>query len=146
MKALTWQGTNNVQIDQVKDPKIEQPSDVIIEVTASAICGSDLQFYHGYVPSIEKGDVLGHEFAGRVVEAGSDVKKVKVGDRIVVPFTISCDLCAACKADKFSLCLTKAILMGHKRQRLSAILQQDYLVTRTFHSSILEVKLQDRAP
>ena len=105
MKALTWQGTNHVRIDQVKDPKIEQATDVVIEVTASAICGSDLHLYHGYVPSMEKGDVLGHEFAGRVVETGSDVKKIKVGDRIVVPFTISCGVCAACKAEKFSLCL-----------------------------------------
>jgi threonine dehydrogenase-like Zn-dependent dehydrogenase len=105
MKALTWQGTNKVQIDNVEDPKIVDNTDVLIEVTASAICGSDLHLYHGYVPTMEKGDVLGHEFAGRIVEVGSAVKNLKIGDRIVVPFTISCGECGMCKAQKFSLCV-----------------------------------------
>ena len=106
MRALTWQGTRKVQIDNVPDPKIKDASDIIIKVTASAICGSDLHLYDGYVPTMEKGDVLGHEFAGEVVETGSEVKNLKIGDRVVVPFTISCGECVMCKNKKFSLCVT----------------------------------------
>lgn len=104
MKALTWHGNKDVKVETVPDPKILASKDAIIEVTASAICGSDLHIYNGYIPTMEKGDVLGHEFAGRVVEVGPEVSRVKVGDRVVVPFTISCGECLYCKNGKFSLC------------------------------------------
>lgn len=104
MKALTWQGTKKLSIDNVDDPKLVAPTDAIIQVTASAICGSDLHLYHGCVPSMEKGDILGHEFAGVVVEVGKEVHRVKAGDRVVIPFTISCGSCTFCAAGKFSLC------------------------------------------
>lgn len=104
MKAVTWQGKKKVQVDTVPDPTIISPTDAVIEVTASAICGSDLHLYNGFVPTMEKGDILGHEFAGKVVAVGKDVKRVKVGDRIVVPFTISCGSCFFCSQEMFSLC------------------------------------------
>ena len=104
MKALTWHGSKNVKVDNVADPTILKPTDAIVEVTASAICGSDLHIYDGYVMTMEKGDILGHEFAGRVVEVGSSVSKVKVGDRVVVPFTISCGQCLFCANEQFSFC------------------------------------------
>lgn len=104
MKAVTWHGTKDVRVDRVEDPKIINTSDIIVEVTSSAICGSDLHLYHGYVMTMKEGDILGHEFAGRVVEVGSAVKKVRVGDRVVIPFTISCGDCFFCKKQEFSLC------------------------------------------
>lgn len=104
MKALAWQGKKNVQIVNVPDPQIIHDKDAIIEVTASAICGSDLHLYHGFVKTMEKGDILGHEFAGRVVAVGSEVKNLKIGDRVVVPFTISCGECLRCARGEFSLC------------------------------------------
>ena len=104
MKALTWHGTKDVRIDEKPDPKIAQSTDVIIEITSTAICGSDLHIYHGYIPTMKKGDVLGHEFAGKIVEVGSDIKNLKVGDRVVVPFTISCGQCPSCTRKEFSLC------------------------------------------
>jgi len=120
MKAATWQGTKNIKVENVDDPEVILATDAVIEVTASAICGSDLHLYHGCVPTMEKGDILGHEFAGVVVEIGSGVKRVKVGDRVVIPFTISCGQCLNCKAGKFSLCTTsnpngpkQAELMGY---------------------------------
>lgn len=104
MRALTWQGTKNVKVETVPDPTIVSPTDVIIEVSCTAICGSDLHLYDGYTPMMKKGDVLGHEFAGVVVEVGKDVKRVKKGDRVVVPFVIACGSCYACLDNKFSLC------------------------------------------
>lgn len=104
MRAVTWQGTKKVQVDTVPDPKIIEPTDAVIEITASAICGSDLHLYNGFVPTMEHGDVLGHEFAGRIVEIGSGVSRVKIGDRVVVPFTISCGKCTSCSLGHFSLC------------------------------------------
>ena len=104
MKALTWHGTNDVRVESVPDPEILAPTDAIIEITASAICGSDLHIYHGLIPMMEKGDILGHEFAGKVIELGSEVKRVKKGDRVVVPFTISCGGCFFCKQGLYSLC------------------------------------------
>ena len=97
MKALTWHGKNDIRCDTVPDPKIEHGRDAIIKVTACAICGSDLHLFDGVMPSMEKGDVLGHETMGEVVEVGSENKKLKVGDRVVVPFTISCGECFFCK-------------------------------------------------
>src|SRR4029079_18210230 len=90
MKALTWHGKNDIRCDTVPDPKIEDGRDAIIRVTACAICGSDLHIFDGVISGMEKGDVLGHETMGEVVEVGSENRTLKVGDRVVVPFTISC--------------------------------------------------------
>lgn len=106
MKALCWHGHGDVRIDTVPDPKIEQPTDVVIKVTSTAICGSDLHLYDGYMPTMESGDVLGHEPMGIVVEVGSAVKNVKKGDRVVVPFTISCGSCFFCQKNLFAACDT----------------------------------------
>jgi threonine dehydrogenase-like Zn-dependent dehydrogenase len=104
MKALTWHGKNDIRCDSVPDPKIENGRDAIIKVTACAICGSDLHLMDGIMPSMKKGDVLGHETMGEVVEVGSENKKLRVGDRVVVPFTISCGQCFFCKNGFFSGC------------------------------------------
>jgi threonine dehydrogenase-like Zn-dependent dehydrogenase len=104
MKAVCWHGANHVQVDTVPDPKIINPRDAIIKITSTAICGSDLHLYNGFIPTMEKGDILGHEFMGEVVELGSAVKNVKVGDRVVVPFTIACGNCFFCQRDLWSLC------------------------------------------
>jgi threonine dehydrogenase-like Zn-dependent dehydrogenase len=104
MKALCWHGKNNIQCDSVPDPRIEDPRDVIIKVTACAICGSDLHLMDGLMPTMESGDVLGHEFMGEVVEVGSGFTKFKKGDRIVVPFNINCGECRQCKLGNFSCC------------------------------------------
>ncbi len=104
MKALCWHGKNDIRCDTVPDPRIQDASDVIIKVTSCAICGSDLHIFDGVIPGMESGDVLGHETMGEVVEAGSEVKNLKVGDRVVVPFTISCGECFFCKRGQFSGC------------------------------------------
>lgn len=104
MKALCWHGTGDVQIDNVPDPKIEHPRDAIIKITASGICGSDLHLLNGFVPTMEKGDILGHEPMGIVVEVGSAITSLKKGDRVVVPFTIACGECYFCKKSLFSCC------------------------------------------
>lgn len=104
MKALCWYGKNDVRINDVSDPKIINPRDAIIEVSSTAICGSDLHLYDGMMPTMEKGDILGHEFMGEVVEVGSEIKKLKKGDRVVVPFTISCGNCYYCEKGLYSLC------------------------------------------
>ena len=96
MKALCWYGKNDVQISQVPDPKILNPRDAIIKITSTAICGSDLHLYDGFIPTMERGDILGHEFMGEVVELGAAVKNLKIGDRVVVPFTIACGNCYYC--------------------------------------------------
>ncbi len=104
MKALSWTGKGSVKVCNVPDPKILNPKDAIIKVTSTAICGSDLHLYDGYIPTMEKGDILGHEFMGDVVDIGPEVKSLKVGDRVVVPFTISCGHCFFCEKDLWSLC------------------------------------------
>ncbi len=104
MKAICWHGTNDVRVDNVPEPKILDTRDAIIKVTTTAICGSDLHMYNGYIPSMMSGDVLGHEFMGDVVAVGSDVPNLKMGDRVVVPFTISCGACFFCQSTLFSLC------------------------------------------
>ena len=104
MKALVWHGKEDVRCDTVPDPEIEDPLDAIVKVTSCAICGSDLHLYHHFMPGMKKGDVLGHEFMGEVVEVGSAVRKLKVGDRIVVPFTIICGECEQCRRGYFSAC------------------------------------------
>ncbi|GBE95362.1 zinc-dependent alcohol dehydrogenase [Nostoc cycadae] len=104
MKAVCWHGANEVRVETVPDPKIINPRDAIIKITSTAICGSDLHIYNGFIPTMQKGDILGHEFMGEVVELGSEVKNVKIGDRVVVPFTISCGNCFFCQRDLWSLC------------------------------------------
>jgi threonine dehydrogenase-like Zn-dependent dehydrogenase len=104
MKALCWHGKSDIRCDTVPDPIIEHPRDAIIKVTACAICGSDLHIFDGVIPEMEKGDVLGHETMGEVVELGAEVTNLKVGDRVVVPFTISCGECFFCKRGFYSGC------------------------------------------
>jgi threonine dehydrogenase-like Zn-dependent dehydrogenase len=104
MKAVCWMGKKKMEVQRVPDPRILNPRDCILRVTATAICGSDLHLYNGYIPTLEKGDILGHEFMGEVVEVGPEVKKLKVGDRVVVPFTISCGGCIHCSRTLWSCC------------------------------------------
>ncbi|MGZ5560871.1 MAG: zinc-dependent alcohol dehydrogenase [Methylobacter sp.] len=104
MRALCWYGTNDVRVSNVPDPTIINKHDAIIKITSTAICGSDLHLLDGFMPTMEKGDILGHEPMGEVVEIGSEVKNLKVGDRVVVPFTISCGECFFCKKQMYSLC------------------------------------------
>jgi len=104
MKAVCWHGSQDVRVDTVPDPKILNPRDAILKVTSTAICGSDLHLYDGYIPTMQSGDILGHEFMGEVVETGPAVQNLKQGDRVVVPFTISCGNCFFCNRDLWSLC------------------------------------------
>jgi threonine dehydrogenase-like Zn-dependent dehydrogenase len=104
MKATCWVGKGKVRVEEVPDPKILNSRDAIVRITSTAICGSDLHLVNGFIPTVEKGDVLGHEFMGEVVELGPDVRNLQVGDRVVVPFAISCGNCGACNAGMFSLC------------------------------------------
>lgn len=104
MKALTWEGKHNIALKHVHDPKILNPLDAIVKVTTAAICGSDLHLYNGVIPSMEKGDIMGHETMGEVMEVGSMVKNVKVGDKIVIPFDIGCGHCQHCHDEEYSAC------------------------------------------
>jgi threonine dehydrogenase-like Zn-dependent dehydrogenase len=104
MRAICWHGINDMRVDTVPDPKILNPRDAIIRVTLTAICGSDLHLYNGYIPTMQEGDILGHEFMGEVVEVGSAVQNLKVGDRVVVPFNIACGSCHYCEKQLWSLC------------------------------------------
>ncbi len=104
MKALCWEGVNDIRYQTVPDPKIEDPRDAIIKVTSTAICGSDLHLFDGFIPGMQRGDIMGHEFMGEVVEVGKGNKKLKVGDRVVVPFTIICGECDQCRRGNFSVC------------------------------------------
>ena len=104
MRAVCWNGKTDMRVETVPDPEILNPRDAIVKITATAICGSDLHLYDGYIPTMKKGDILGHEFMGEVVELGREVKNLKIGDRVVVPFTISCGNCFFCKKGLFSLC------------------------------------------
>ena len=105
MRANCWEGKKKVKVEQVPDPKILNSRDAIVRITSTAICGSDLHLYNGFVPAMEKGDILGHEFMGEVVETGSGLKNhLKVGDRVVVPFPISCGTCFSCQRGMFSCC------------------------------------------
>ena len=104
MKALCWCGTNDVRIEDVPEPKILDSRDAIIKITSTAICGSDLHLLDGFMPTMEKGDILGHEPMGEVVEVGPEVHNLKAGDRVVVPFTISCGECFFCQKGLFSCC------------------------------------------
>lgn len=104
MKAVVWCGKENMRVEDVPDPKILNPRDAIIKVTTTAICGSDLHLYDGYIPTMKAGDIVGHEMMGEVVETGPEVRNLKKGDRVVVPFTIACGNCFYCKKELWSLC------------------------------------------
>jgi threonine dehydrogenase-like Zn-dependent dehydrogenase len=120
MKALTWHGRSDIRCETVPDPTIVDPTDAIVRITSTAICGSDLHLYDGFNPFMMKGDILGHEPMGIVEEVGSEVRRLKRGDRVVVPFTISCGTCFFCQRREYSLCDTTnrtaeaaQKLMGH---------------------------------
>jgi len=104
MRAVCYHGTSDIRVEDVPDPRILNPRDAIIRVTATAICGSDLHIYGGYIPTMRSGDILGHEFMGEVVEVGEAKTRLRVGDRVVVPFTIACGHCYFCKEEMWSLC------------------------------------------
>ncbi len=104
MKAVCWNGAVDIKVEEVPDPKILNPRDAVLRVTSAAICGSDLHLYDGYIPTMKKGDILGHEFMGEVMEVGREVKNLKVGERVVVPFNIACGNCWFCQQELFSLC------------------------------------------
>lgn len=103
MRALTWHGKHDVRVDTVPDPEIVNPRDAVIKVTSTAICGSDLHLYDGVIPTMQSGDILGHEFMGEVVETGND-STLKIGDRVVIPFTIACGSCYFCGKQQYSGC------------------------------------------
>ena len=120
MKANCWMGKGSVRVQDVPDPKILNARDAIVKITSTAICGSDLHLYDGYIPTMEKGDILGHEFMGEVVEVGGEVRNLQAGDRVVVPFPISCGNCWSCQHELYSLCENSnpnaaiaETLMGH---------------------------------
>jgi threonine dehydrogenase-like Zn-dependent dehydrogenase len=120
MKATCWEGVSSVEVEDVPDPKILNQRDAIIRITSSAICGSDLHLYNGFIPTMKKHDILGHEFMGEVVELGREVTNLKLGDRVVVPFPIACGRCYACQNELFSCCENSnpnagmaEMLMGH---------------------------------
>lgn len=120
MRALCWHGQNDVRMDSVPDPQIQHPTDILVKVTTTAICGSDLHLLDGYMPEMKSGDVLGHEFMGKVVEVGSAVTEINIGDRVIVPFCISCGECWFCEQGLTSCCdlsnpdaQKAAKLMGH---------------------------------
>lgn len=106
MRALTYHGAHNVKVDTVPDPEIQQADDIILRVTATAICGSDLHLYRGKIPTVEHGDIFGHEFMGIVEETGSAVTSVQRGDRVVIPFVIACGSCFFCNQDLYAACET----------------------------------------
>lgn len=106
MRALTYHGAGDVRVDTVPDPVLAAPDDILVQVTATAICGSDLHLYRGKMPGLREGDILGHEFMGRVVETGREVRDLAVGDRVVVPFVIACGACHFCKRQLPAACET----------------------------------------
>ena len=120
MRALAWHGKHDVRVDTVDDPEILNPRDCIIKVTATAICGSDLHLYDGYIPTMQAGDVLGHEFMGEVVETGPK-STLQKGQKVVVPFTIACGSCYHCGKHQYSACDN-----GRALQRLSQQVQQPH--------------------
>ncbi|TDC31186.1 zinc-dependent alcohol dehydrogenase [Micromonospora sp. KC213] len=104
MKATAWMGKDSVKVVDVPDPRLMNARDAIVKISSTAICGSDLHLYHGYIPALRKGDILGHEFMGEVVEVGPEVDNLAVGDRVVVPFPIACGNCVSCQQGRYSVC------------------------------------------
>ena len=103
MRATCWMGSRNIEVERVPDPKLLNASDAIVKITSTAICGSDLHLYNGFIPTMKRGDVMGHEFMGEVVEVGKGVQNLRVGDRVVVPFPIACGHCSQCDREMYSL-------------------------------------------
>ena len=126
MRALTYHGSHEVKVDTVPDPILQDPDDIILKITATAICGSDLHMYRGMIPAMKSGDILGHEFMGEVVELGPNVTKLAKGDRVVVPFVIACGSCFFCDMQLFSACETtnpdRGSIMNKKDLRSGAAL------------------------
>jgi threonine dehydrogenase-like Zn-dependent dehydrogenase len=118
MRALRWHGKHDIRCDTVPDPIIEEGRDAIIKVSTCAICGSDLHLFDGFMPTMESGDIMGHEFMGEVVEVGKDNKALHVGDRVVIPFTIFCGECDQCKRGNFS-CASEAIATRRRLTKCS---------------------------
>jgi threonine dehydrogenase-like Zn-dependent dehydrogenase len=119
MKALTYHGSKDVRVESVPDPVLQERDDIVLRVTATAICGSDLHLYRGKIPELKDGDILGHEFMGIVEDIGPDVTRVKKGDRVVIPFVIACGSCFFCEREQFSACETTntgegSLLMNRK--------------------------------
>ena len=108
MLANVWSGRNTVQVENVPDPKILNERDAIVRITSTAICGSDLHLYNGYIPTMERGDILGHEFMGEVVETGRRVDNLQAGDRVVVPFPIACGNCWSCRSASHAATASRA--------------------------------------
>lgn len=104
MKAVCWVGKKQLEVQEVPEPRVLNPRDAVVRITSTAICGSDLHLYNGYVQSLQKGDVLGHEFMGEIVEVGPEVRERRVGDRVVVPFAIGCGACSHCRRQHWSCC------------------------------------------
>ena len=126
MRALTYHGSHDVRVDTVPDPVLQEPDDILLKVTATAICGSDLHLYRGKMPAMESGDILGHEFMGEIVDAGPGVTSLRKGDRVVVPFVIACGACFFCAMQSFSACEKtnpdRGAIMNKKRLRPGAAL------------------------
>jgi threonine dehydrogenase-like Zn-dependent dehydrogenase len=126
MRALTYHGSHDVKVDNVPDPILQEPDDILLKVTATAICGSDLHMYRGKIPAMEGGDILGHEFMGEIVDAGPEVTKLQKGDRVVVPFVIACGTCFFCDMEAFSACEKtnpdRGSIMNKKKLRSGAAL------------------------
>ena len=133
MRALCWHGKQDIRCDRVPDPGIEHPRDAIVKVTSCAICGSDLHLYDGFMPGMKSGDIMGHEFMGEVVEVGPENKKLKVGDRVVVPFTIICGECDQCQRGNFSVCERTNRNKDMRRQGL-----------RSYHRGAVRLHASDR--
>ena len=104
MKANCWYGKTTMRVEDVPDPQILNQRDAIVKISSTAICGSDLHLYNALIPTMQKGDIMGHEFMGEVVEVGREVTNLRIGDRVVVPFPIACGNCFFCKSEMFSLC------------------------------------------
>ena len=104
MKANCWYGKTSLSVEDVPEPQILNQRDAIVKISSTAICGSDLHMYNGFIPTMQRGDVLGHEFMGEVVEVGREVTNLKIGDRVVVPFPIACGNCFFCQDEMYSLC------------------------------------------
>lgn len=115
MRATCWHGKQDIRVENVPEPKILNKRDAIVRVTSTAICGSDLHLYNGLIPTMVSGDILGHEFMGEVVDVGPEVKNLRTGDRVVVPFPIACGACSACKSSMYSLCETRTRTHGWRR-------------------------------
>jgi len=130
MRANVWSGRNTVQVENVPDPKILNDRDAIVQITSTAICGSDLHLYDGYIPTMEKGDILGHEFMGHVVEVGKGVSNLRVGDRVVVPFPIACGNCCPASTSCTRCARTRTRTPGWRR-RCSATPRPGSSATRT---------------